>query len=168
MLALRISEWGAGWWTDVLNKIKEWFLYYFWPTPEGDDFLTAASHRSFAAFCLLAGVSGLAVSTLNLKYIEDYIIGTTIGYIGAIVCLMGPFLIRDTRNFKWAVSILAVFVYACLCYIALVGTTLISAANLFLIPMVMTTIFVLGVRAGIIGALFTISVYIAVYIKNHP
>lgn len=67
-----------------------------WPDQSEHGRLRLASERAVSVFFTLAGVSGLAITAINIPYLEDYPLSVTLGGLISLMCLAGPFItVRD-------------------------------------------------------------------------
>lgn len=139
-------------------------LKRYWPASDTNDPLSVASARVLSVFCVLGGLSCLAISAINLHFLPDYFFEIFTGITLSFLILAGPYLINGRPNFQMRMRFVGVTFVVFLGLLSLLNGELINVNNLGLVPAVLTFCLVLGVMDGLMIALFSISIYTATYV----
>ncbi|MEO0961321.1 MAG: ATP-binding protein [Pseudomonadota bacterium] len=122
----------------------------YWPeTREGAE-LRVASERTFASFCVLAGISGTLVSITNIPYLAVHPAQVVLGQVIALGFLLGPTLINGRRSFGRRVTLAGYGAMALFITLSLSLGMLISSTNLLLLPAIAAFTLILGWRFGLL------------------
>jgi signal transduction histidine kinase/ActR/RegA family two-component response regulator len=138
-------------------------LRRYWPSSEATEPLTVASARVLSVFCVLGGLSCLAVNIINLHFLPDYAFEIMVGTAVSLLVLAGPYLVNGRSNYQLRMRIVGVTFVLFLGLLSLLNGQLVNVNNLGLVPAVLTFCLVLGVLDGLMIALFSIGVYTATY-----
>ena len=138
-------------------------LRRYWPSSEATEPLTVASARVLSVFCVLGGLSCLAVNIINLHFLPDYAFEIMVGTAVSLLVLAGPYLVNGRSNYQLRMRIVGVTFVLFLGLLSLLNGQLVNVNNLGMVPAVLTFCLVLGVLDGLMIALFSIGVYTATY-----
>lgn len=121
-----------------------------WPKDSPHGHLRLAGERAFSVFCMLAGVSGLGITLINLPYLADFPLTVGLGGLIAILCLGGPFFVVGAREFNRNARIFGHLVGLLLLVLSLAAREMVSPSNLLFVPAVLTMTLALGWRDGLV------------------
>jgi signal transduction histidine kinase len=138
-------------------------LRRYWPSPDATEPLSVASARVLSVFCVLGGLSCLAVNIINLHFLPDYAFEIITGTALSFLVLAGPYLINGRPHYQVRMRFVGVTFVAFLGLLSVLNGQLVNVNNLGLVPAVLTFCLVLGVLDGLMIALFSIGVYTATY-----
>lgn len=125
-------------------------LHKYWPTSAAHGHLRLASERAFSVFCLLAGLSGLGITLINLSYLFSYPVTVGLGGVIALVCLAGPVFVVGAVQFDRNVRIFGHSVAVMMLILSLAAREMVSPSNLLFVPAVLTMTLALGWRDGLV------------------
>ena len=135
----------------------------YWPARDENSRLRVASERALTAFCILAGLSGSAISAMNIGYFEELPVLISLSIATSVLCLCGPLLINGYENFRTRALLVGYTTVGLIITLSVMNTQLLSPSNLLLIPAVMTMTLVLGWRDGAAALACTIGTYAYCY-----
>jgi signal transduction histidine kinase len=135
-------------------------LRHYWPHTSQGDPVEIASQRTLAAFCILAGLSGSALTLLNMQYLPEYALHLCLSSITAAVCLLSPLWINQSRHFVFRARLVGLAVLILLSALSVLNNTLINASNFLFVPCTLTFTLALGWRTGAASVLISITIYI--------
>lgn len=122
---------------------------FYWPQAKDTESpLQRAAQRAFSAFCVLAGASGLSVTAMNWRYVAEEPAVILTGLAIALLCLFAPLWITAHGSFRWRARALGYFCFFGMLFISQISTALVSAADILMIPCIMTFTLVLTWRDG--------------------
>ncbi|GAA6155673.1 hypothetical protein NBRC116588_11460 [Pyruvatibacter sp. HU-CL02332] len=138
----------------------------YWPaTREGAELLVA-SERTFATFCILAGVSGTLVSITNIPYLAVHPVEVVVGQLIAIGFLTGPTFINGRPSFNRRVTLTGYGVMTLFIMMSLSLGNLISSTNLLLLPAIAAFTLILGWRFGLLTTVAACGAFVFGYISQ--
>lgn len=138
----------------------------YWPaTREGAELLVA-SERTFATFCILAGVSGTLVSITNIPYLAVHPVEVVVGQLIAIGFLIGPTFINGRPSFNKRVTLTGYGVMTLFVMMSLSLGNLISSTNLLLLPAIAAFTLILGWRFGLLTTAAACGAFVFGYINE--
>ncbi len=137
-----------------------------WPDQSEHGRLRLASERAVSVFFTLAGVSGLAITAINIPYLEDYPLSVTLGGLIALMCLAGPFMIVGTQHFARNTRMVSHLVASLLLALSLTAQEMVSPSNLLFIPAVLTVTLALGWRDGLATLLMAYAAYVGTFMMT--
>lgn len=138
----------------------------YWPaTREGAELLVA-SERTFATFCVLAGISGTLVSITNIPYLAVHPIEVVMGQLVAIGFLIGPTIINGRPSFSRRVTLAGYGVMTLFVMLSLSLGNLISSTNLLLLPAIAAFTLIQGWRFGLVTTVAACSAFVFGYISE--
>ena len=138
-------------------------LRRYWPSQDATEPLSVASARVLSVFCVLGGLSCLAVNIINLHFLSDYAFEIITSTALSLLVLAGPYLINGRSHYQLRMRFVGITFVAFLGLLSLLNGELVNVSNLGLVPAVLTFCLVLGVMDGLMIALFSIGVYTANY-----
>ena len=121
----------------------------YWPKQDSVDALTLASERSLGVYCLMAGLSGLVINVVNLRYLPDYAFVVGLGTFISLIALLSPMVVNGSRHFEIRARFMGAFVFSSLLLLSVLNTELVNVNNLMLIPAILTFTLVLGIVDGL-------------------
>jgi signal transduction histidine kinase len=139
---------------------------HYWPDINDGDFTLEASKRTLTVFCLLAGISGLAITALNTRYLPNFAEQVALGFVLSIYCLCTPCFTNAARNFIATTQVFAIVAFLALAILGIMGHTLPSTATLAMIALNMTFTLIFGLRIGLLYAVGGISVFSWIYFTD--
>lgn len=138
----------------------------YWPKQQGSDALTLAAERSLGVYCLMAGLSGLVINIVNIRYLPEYAFVVGLGTCISLVALATPVLVNGQRHFEARARLLGGFVFSSLLLLSVLNTELVNVNNLMLIPAILTFTLVLGLVDGLAVLALTIGSITATYLMT--
>ncbi len=138
----------------------------YWPGQHGHDRLAVASERALAAFCVMAGGGGIAITIINLQFLPEFIIQVGLGGVVALFCLFAPLLINGSDQFQLRARILGSVTLVALAYLSFSNGSLYSPSNLLLIPAIMTFTLALGAKDGAFALGLAALAYLSSYLDS--
>lgn len=138
----------------------------YWPeTREGAE-LRVASERTFATFCVLAGVSGTLVSITNIPYLAIQPVEVALGQAIAIGFLVGPTLINGRPSFERRVTLAGYCAMTLFIMLSVSLGNLISSTNLLLLPAIAAFTLILGWRFGLLTTTASCGAFVFGYVSE--
>jgi len=135
----------------------------YWPRHGDVDALTLASERSLGVYCLMAGLSGLIINVINIRYLPSFAFEVSAGTLISLVALFTPLLANGHERFEARARLLGALVVSVLMLLSVLNTELINVNNLVLIPAVLTFTLVLGLVDGLAALGLTLGAITATY-----
>jgi diguanylate cyclase (GGDEF)-like protein len=143
-------------------------LRRYWPDHDPDRLVQIASQRAMSSFCGLAGLSGIAITLINLQYLPEYALPVGIGAIIAVGCLLVPLVINGPGNFETRARIVALPILVLLATLSALNGTLVSPHNLLMLPGIMTFTLAVGWRSGLAMLMITSAAFVWNYTHTIP
>lgn len=125
------------------------YLRRYWPDSDPDRNVEIASQRAMSAFCILAGLSGVAVTLTGLQNWSLYALNISIGAFAAGLCLVSPLWLNTPTGYALKSKVFGGVILALLGLLAALSGSLVTPSNLLIIPCVMTFALAIGWRAGL-------------------
>jgi len=138
----------------------------YWPESRDGAELLVASERTFATFCILAGVSGTLVSITNLPYFPVHPFQLITGQLIALGFLIAPLLINGHKSFARRMTLTGYGAMAILLLMSLSIGNLISSSSLLLLPAISAFTLILGWRFGLAATLGSCGSFVVGYFSN--
>lgn len=139
----------------------QWAFRKYWPAGDGTDYLDVAARRCCGAMFVMAGVSGVIVTIMNLPYLREYSFSVTIGGLLAAVTLVVPLFFGTGSAFQRQIQVTMTLLMAGLVVLVMSSTSLLVAPTFLMIPSLMVIALILrpilAITAGIC-ALLAVSV----------
>jgi len=137
-----------------------------WPGQSEHGRLRLASERAVSVFFTLAGISGLAITAINIPYLGDYPLTVTLGGLMALLCLAGPFMVVGTQHFARNTRIFSHLVASLLLALSLTAQEMVSQTKLRVIPAGWTGTPALGGRDGRATLLMACAAYVGTFVMT--
>ncbi len=138
----------------------------YWPeTREGAE-LRVASQRTFATFCVLAGISGTLVSITNIPYLAVHPVQVAAGQAIALGFLAGPTFINGRPSFERRVTLAGYGAMTLFIMLSLSLGILISSTNLLLLPAIAAFTLILGWRFGLLTTAVSCGAFVFGYVNE--
>ncbi len=138
----------------------------YWPASQDGAELLVASERTFATFCVLAGVSGTLVSLTNLPYFSVHPVQVATGQLIALGFLIAPLVINGHKSFDRLMTLTGYGAMALLLMMSISLGTLISSSSLLLLPAIAAFTLVLGWRFGLVATLGSCAAFVIGFVNN--
>lgn len=136
----------------------------YWPRSCDGAELQVASERTFASFCVLAGISGTLVSISNLPFFHVHPVEVVTGQAIALCFLAMPIFINGSPAFRPRTTIAGCIILALFMLLSVRIGILISSTNLLWLPAISAFTLILGWRFGLLTTLTAIIAFVAGYI----
>lgn len=125
-----------------------------------------ASERAYSVFCLLAGLSGLGITLINLSYLFSHPVTVGLGGVIALACLAGPVFVVGATEFERNIRIFGHTVGVLMLVLSLAAQEMVSPSNLLFIPAVLTITLALGWRDGLVTLLLALTAHVGTYLST--
>jgi len=126
--------------------------------------LTVAAERCLSVYCLLAGMSGLIISVINIRFLPDFAFEVGMGAITSLLALCVPLMVNGHRGFEMRARCLGGLVITLLALLSVLNGELYNVNNMMLAPAVLTFTLVLGLRDGVAAAVVALCTLTATYL----
>ena len=140
---------------------------FLWPSGNYADYHEIAGRRALNLFFLMAGLTGLVMTAINLPILSDEPLVVTGGFFASLCSLLGPFYMYKAKSFKKAARIVCIAGGGVLVMIAFDNGHYLSSSLTLLPSLLVVTTLALGMRTGLVIVGVMAALYGAIYIFHH-